>query len=87
MSVQTENRTDSAEKREPKLVQARLSPQTMDKLEHLEELTGATNRTQVVAAAIHLAELILTETRENNAELYMEKEDGTKERIRVLLGV
>jgi uncharacterized protein (DUF1778 family) len=65
------------------LVQMRLQPKTMDRIERLSELTGTKNRTQIIAAAIELAEEVIRSQNEGTRILF-ERPDGTKERLKII---
>lgn len=66
------------------LVQMRLQPNTMERLEELQALTGITNRTQLVALSIQLAHEIIMNIKAGG-KVYMESEDGkARERISII---
>ncbi|GAC1417353.1 MAG: hypothetical protein NVS1B13_14280 [Flavisolibacter sp.] len=65
------------------LVQMRLQPKTMERIEHLSEITGTTNRTQLVATSIELAEELMKNEKEGG-KIFIEKPDGTRERIKIV---
>lgn len=65
-------------KTEPVLVQMRLQPKTMQRLEHLVSLTGTTNRTQLISSSIHLAEEVVKNI-EAGSKIYVETPDGKRE--------
>ena len=65
------------------LVQMRLQPKTMERIERLSDLTGTKNRTQIIAAAIELAEEVFRSQKEGT-RIFFEKPDGTKERLKII---
>lgn len=60
------------------LVQMRLQPKTIERIQNLSEMTGTGNRTQIVSAAIQLTEEILKSLSEGG-KIYIEKNNGEKE--------
>lgn len=66
-----------------KLVQMRFQPKTMDRIEHLRELTENDNRTQIISSSIQLTEELLSSIKDG-AKIYIEKPDGTKETIKIV---
>jgi hypothetical protein len=66
-----------------KLVQMRLQPKTLEKINRLTQLTKMTNRTQLVASSIQLTEELLSIIK-SGAKLYIEKPDGTKESLKII---
>jgi hypothetical protein len=65
------------------LVQMRLQPKTMERINRLSEITGTTNRTQLVASSIELTEELMSNTKDGG-KIYIERADGTKERIKII---
>ena len=65
------------------LVQMRLQPRTIAKINHLVELTGITNKTQLIATSLDLAEIIIANVK-NGGNDYIEKKDGTKELLKIV---
>lgn len=68
---------------ETTLVQMRLLPKTMDRINNLLQITGAANRTQLVASSIQLAEELISNVKDGN-KIIIEKPDGTRERIKFI---
>lgn len=66
---------------ESKLVQMRLQPKTLDRVDNLTELMGTQNRTQIVSASLQIAESLLSSVKEGS-KIYIEKADGTKELVK-----
>lgn len=66
-----------------KLVQMRLQPKTLERINRLSELTNTANRTQLVSSSIQLTEELLSIIK-GGSKLYIEKPDGTKELIKVI---
>lgn len=64
-----------------KLVQMRLLPKTLKRIENLQKMTGNPNRTQLVSGSIQLAEAILHDLK-SGGKVYVEKPDGTREVLR-----
>jgi predicted DNA-binding protein len=65
------------------LVQMRLQPKTMERIDNLCAITGTTNRTQLIATSVELAEELMSNVKEG-AKIYIVKTDGTKELIRII---
>lgn len=61
----------------------RLLPRTMERINHLSEITGTTNRTQLVASSIELAEELMSNAKKGG-KIYIEQPDGSKERIKII---
>lgn len=66
------------------LVQMRLQPNTLKRLESLINLTDTTNKTQLVSSSIQLTEEIIKSIKRDNAKVYIETPDGKKEIIRII---
>jgi hypothetical protein len=66
-----------------KLVQMRLQPKTLERIDRLSEITKTDNRTQLVASSIQLTEELLSIIN-SGSKLYIEKPDGTKELLKVI---
>lgn len=66
-----------------KLVQMRFQPGTVERVENLQDMTGITNRTQIVATAIELAEFIAGAI-VRGGKVYVEREGGDRELITVV---
>jgi hypothetical protein len=77
----TQEKTPSQEKSQ--LVQMRLQPKTLDRLQSLVELTKTDNRTQLVSSSIQLSEEIMKSI-ESGAKVYIETPDGKKELIKII---
>ncbi len=66
------------------LVQMRLQPKTIQRLESLSELTGGTeNKTTLVSISIQLAEEIIKSIKKGS-KVYIETADGEKERLKII---
>ena len=65
---------------ETKLIQMRLRSRTLDSLRNIQNLTGISNRTQIIATAIQLTDII-TQALSEDGKLCVEHKDGTKEYI------
>lgn len=65
------------------LVQMRLQPQTLERLQNLGNLTKTDNRTQLVSSSIQLSEEII-KSLNAGAKVYIETPDGKKELLRVI---
>lgn len=72
--------TMSEKNRESKLVSMRFQPETVDRVNSLQEMTGVRNRTQVTAEAIALAQWWVKKKSEG-AKLYAEYPDGERESV------
>jgi hypothetical protein len=68
---------------ETTLVQMRLQPKTMDRIDNLSKITGTTNRTQLVASSIELTEELVVSSRQGS-KIYIERPDGTRELIKII---
>ena len=75
--------TNETNKETTTLVQMRLQPKTLQRIEKLSEITGISNRTQLVANSIELAEE-LVKSEKGGAKIYIELPDGTRERIKIV---
>jgi hypothetical protein len=64
------------------LVQMRLQPDTLERIEKLSKLTQMDNRAQLISSAIRLTDDMINLVK-NGAKLYIEKPDGTKELIKI----
>jgi DNA-binding response OmpR family regulator len=64
------------------LVQMRLQPDTMERIEKLSKLTQMDNRAQLISSAIRLTDDMIDLVK-NGAKLYIEKPDGTKELLKI----
>jgi hypothetical protein len=68
---------------EPQLVQMRFQPKTMQRISNLTEITGNTNRTQLIANSVEITEELLKSIKQGS-KIYIEKKDGSKEVLRIL---
>ena len=66
-----------------KLVQMKFSQHTLDRIENMRNITGITNRTHLVASAIQIASLIMTEVF-RGGKITIERKDGTKSELTVV---
>lgn len=64
------------------LVQMRLKPNTLSKINKISKNSGIDNRTQVVSNAVQLTEII-SEYLHSGAKIYVEK-DGKKELLTIV---
>ena len=71
------------EQEKSKLVQMRLLPKTLERIESLSKLTGTENRTQLVASSIQLTEELISNLKDGS-KIYIEKKDGTKELLKII---
>ena len=69
--------------KETTLVQMRLQPKTMERIDNLSAITGTTNRTQLIATSVELAEELMSNAKEG-AKIYIEKKDGSRELIKII---
>lgn len=65
------------------LVQMRLRPKTIERIEKLRKNSGIDNRTQLVSNAIEVTEA-LSEYIHAGGKIYIEKKDGTKELLNII---
>jgi flagellar biosynthesis/type III secretory pathway protein FliH len=65
------------------LVQMRLQPKTLQRLQSLVDLTKTDNRTQLVSTSIQLAEEIIRSLKAGS-KVYIENKNGEKESLRVI---
>ena len=65
------------------MVQMRLQPRTMERIDNLSAITGTTNRTQLIATSVELAEELMSSAKQG-AKIYIEKPDGSKELIKII---
>ena len=65
------------------LIQMRLQPKTIERINALTEITGTSNRTQLIANSIELTEELLRSAKDG-AKIYIEKKDGTKELLKIV---
>ncbi len=65
------------------LVQMRLQPDTLERIEKLSKLTQTDNRAQLISSAIRLTDDMINMVK-NGAKLYIEKPDGTKELLKIM---
>jgi len=72
----------SENEEQTQLVQMRLKPRTLEKLESLSNRSGISNKTQVIANAIQFTELI-SESIHSGGKIYIEK-DGKRELLTIL---
>jgi hypothetical protein len=64
-------------------VQMRFQSKTIERIEHLTQMTGSNNKTQLIASAIQLTEQILEGLIEGD-KIMIEKKDGTKEILKIV---
>ncbi len=65
------------------LVQMRLQPKTMERINRLSEITGTSNRTQLVASSIELTEELMSNAKAGG-KIFIERPDGTRETIKII---
>lgn len=66
-----------------RLVQMRLQPRTLERLEKLSDLTKITNKTQLISSSIQLTAEII-KSREEGAKVYLEFSNGKKEVLNLI---
>lgn len=66
-----------------KLVQMKLQPKTLERIDRLSKLTNTDNRTQIVSSSIQLTEELLSILK-GGSKIYIEKPDGTKEFVKII---
>lgn len=76
------NKTDVSEEKS-KLVQMRLQPSTLERLDNLRKLTNTDNRTQLISSSIQLTEDLLRSLK-NGAKIYIENKDGSRELLKII---
>lgn len=64
------------------LVQMRLQPETLERIEKLSKTINMDNRAQVISSAIRLTDDMVNIVK-NGAKLFIEKPDGTKELLKI----
>ena len=69
--------------KETTLVQMRLQPKTMERIDNLSTITGTTNRTQLIATSVELAEELMSSAKDG-AKIYVERPDGSRELIKIV---
>ena len=79
----TQPTEDAARDGPSKLVQMRLRPNTVERVERLQELLEADNRTQAVVQAIKIADW-LTSAAKEGASIHLEWPDGKKEAFKLV---
>jgi len=65
------------------VIQMRLQPRTLDRLQNLVKITKTTNKTQLVASSIELAEEIM-KTLNAGGKVYIEKPNGQKDSLKII---
>jgi hypothetical protein len=65
------------------VVQMRLQPKTMERIQSLVDLTGTTNKTQLISSSIELTEEILKSVKQGG-NVYIEGKDGKKELLKII---
>jgi hypothetical protein len=65
------------------LIQMRLQPKSMQRINDLTDLTGIRNRTQLIANSIELTEELVKNAKDG-AKIYIERKDGTRELIKIV---
>lgn len=78
-----ENNPEKTGNDKSKLVQMRLQPKTLDRINRLSEMTNTENRTQLVSISIELAEELIRNINQGS-KIYIEKKDGTKELLKIV---
>ena len=70
-------------KTETRLIQMRLRPKTIETISRLQQVTGVSNRTQLVSASVEIANEVMSSLKEG-AKVYIERPDGRKELLKVV---
>jgi hypothetical protein len=78
-----DNNTERLGNDKSKLVQMRLQPKTLDRIDRLSEMTNTENRTQLVSTSIELTEELIRNIKQGS-KIYIEKKDGTKELLKII---
>lgn len=65
------------------LIQMRLRPKSMQRINDLIDLTGIKNRTQLIANSIELTEELVKNAKEG-AMIYIERKDGTRKILQIV---
>lgn len=73
----------SSNKEKSQLVQMRMQPKTLQLIENLSELTGTTNRTQLISSSIQLTEEIVKNI-QAGSKVYIESKDGKRELLKIV---
>jgi len=81
MAILEDNGTAVEEKSQ--LVQMRLQPKTLQRIQSLVDLTGTQNRTQLVSSSIQLTEEIV-KSLHVGGKVYIEMPDGNKELLKII---
>ena len=79
----SEKTGDSPSAEKSQLVQMRMQPKTLELIESLSELTGTTNRTQLISTSIQLTEEIVKNI-QAGGKVYIEGKDGRKELLKIV---
>ncbi|MFZ6024915.1 MAG: hypothetical protein ACOYVG_10750 [Bacteroidota bacterium] len=80
---QTGSLDNSSEEKTSQLVQMRFQPKTVERINHLSDMTGISNRTQLVSSSIQLTEELIKNVNEG-AKIYIERKDGKKELLKIV---
>jgi hypothetical protein len=64
-----------------KVVQMRLRPSTIERIEHIARLMDTTNKTNVVSLSINVLENLAESVVKDNAKIYLENPDGTRSKL------
>jgi metal-responsive CopG/Arc/MetJ family transcriptional regulator len=64
------------------LVQMRLQPDTLERIDKLSKITQIDNRAQLISSAIRLTDDMVNMVK-SGAKLYIEQPDGTKELLKI----
>ena len=83
MPTTNEQVTLPATEEKSQLVQMRLQPKTLQRLQSLVDLTQTDNRTQLVSSSIQLTEEIV-KSLNAGAKVYIETPDGKKELLKIV---
>ena len=78
MTTDSQTNTFTADNSNVFTVKMQLKSNTMDRIEHLKELTGVASETNIVSGSIRFTEEIIQKMKELNAKLYIESPDGSK---------
>jgi hypothetical protein len=68
---------------ETTLVQMRLQPKTMNRINRISEMTGTANKTQLISTSLEVLEEFLKSERKG-AKIFIENPDGTKQQLKIV---
>lgn len=74
---------EKAPSEKSQVVQMRLQPKTLNRLQNLADITQTSNKTQLVSSAIELTEEIVKNLK-LGSKIYIETADGKKETLKII---